>query len=562
MIRSIDREKCIGCGTCQKTCPLDVFRVYPEPGLASPCVAACPMHNAIRESHLLLQLGKVEEAAAHIWKENPLAAVTGRVCPHFCESKCSRSDVDEAVNISGIERFLGDLALELPPAPTAESHIFPVAVVGSGPAGLACAAELAGRGFRVSVFEAREEAGGMLRYGIPEYRLPSDVLAKLVEKLRAVGVTFRCGQRLGRDFTVESLREQGFGAIFLGIGAGLPKTAAIQGAEGPGLLMGLDFLEDVRTRKIRSVSGRAVVVGGGDVAMDVAQSLARLGATSVSVVSLEAEGQLPAFRHNIDDALALGVRFVPSASVRGALRRDGLISGVELNPCLSVFDTQGRFAPVIDESASSILEADMLVFAIGQSCDLTGVPEAAQAGSRNLQADAVTCQTALPWLFAAGDAVTGPGSAAAAIAGGKRAAMAMALFLRGGDLGTLAAWDLPVAAPLAHPADHRPQKRQKAGSAASLLESPACSPISCQASCPDSAQPGNFAELHGGLSLPALLAESNRCLTCGSKAVLEYTDDCMTCFSCEIYCPENAVYVNPIKEDWPRALAPLPKTAD
>lgn len=547
MIHSLDKEACIGCGTCQKTCPLDVFRVQPDPGIASPCAAACPAHNDARAWHAALQLGDVDRAAALVWEDNPLAAVTGRVCSHFCEGECSRRSVDGAVNIGGLERWLGDYALRRPAVSTGEAHIFPVAVVGSGPAGLSCAARLAGRGFAVTVCEAREEPGGMLRYGIPEYRLPSAVLAALVDKLRSMGVSFRCGQRMGRDFTPQNLKDEGFGAVFLAPGAGMGRRVAVEGLggadgrdgfDGETVMLGLDFLRAVRTRTLRAVSGRALVVGGGDVAMDVARTLALLGAEAVTVLSLEADGQLPALAHGIGDARAAGVVFEPSTSVRKVLRgAEGGMEGVEVARCVRVFDENGRFSPLVDESAPRVVSADRIVFAIGQASDLTGVPDEVHNG-RTIAADAVTCRTALPWLFAGGDAVTGPASVAAAVGGGKRAAEAIALFLRGGDLGILRAWDKPVAPALAHPDKHRPQKRQEGGR---------------------SARATPFLELYGGLDLAGALAEANRCLTCGSSALIAHRDDCMTCFGCELYCPEDAIRVSPVKEAWPRALAPLPR---
>lgn len=538
MIRSLDIEACIGCGTCQKTCPLDVFRVQPDPRLASPCAAACPARNDARGWHAALQWGDVEKAAQLAWEDNPLAAITGRVCPHFCEGECSRRPVDEAVNIGGMERWLGDYALSRPTAPRGEAHVFPVAVVGSGPAGLTCAAMLARRGFSVTVYEAREEPGGMLRYGIPEYRLPSAVLAALTDKLRGLGVSFRCGRRMGRDFTPQDLKDKGFGAVFLGLGAGVGRRVGVAGVDGEGVMTALDLLSAVRTRALRAASGRAVVVGGGDVAMDAARTLALLGASSVVVLSLEADGHLPALAHSLDDARAAGIGFEPGSSVRAVLRdARGGVTGVEVVRCVRVFDESGRFSPLLDESAPRTLAADRVVFAVGQASDLTGVPEETHNG-RVIAAHPVTCQTVLPWLFAAGDAATGPASVAAAVGGGKRAAEAIALFLRGGDLSTLEAWSRPVAPALAHPDKHRRQKRQEGKR---------------------TGQPTLFGELHAGFDLTQTLAEANRCLTCGSSARIAHRDDCMTCFGCELYCPEDAIRVSPIKEAWPRALAPLPK---
>lgn len=556
MIQSIDKEKCIGCGTCQKMCPLDVFRVHIDSAVASPCAAQCPIHNNIKQYHWLLQMGEVEKAAALMWSNNSLAAVTGRVCPHLCESRCSRAEVDSAVNIAGLERFLGDRALEQrveKAGNTQPAHVFPVAVVGSGPAGLTCAAELAARGFDVTVFEAKAEPGGMLRYGIPEYRLPPLIIAKYLAKLRSMGVSFHCNQALGKHFSVQSLKEQGFGAVFLGLGAGLARKVDVPGGEQgcvADIAFGLDFLQAVRTRELRVVSGRAMVVGGGDVAMDVAQSLIRLGADAVSVVSLEAQDALPAFAHNVEDAAQLGVHFIPSASVHKVVRKAGRLSEVVLIPCTNVFDESGAFAPAFDPSQPYSQAVDYLVFAVGQQCDLTGVPEEIWRNKRTIAVHAMSGQSAVPYVFAAGDVVTGPNSVASAIGGAKRAATAIELFLRGGDLETLTEWNKPVTTPLDHAAEHRTQVRQEVHKQKVVVPN--------RHSQPEQERGNAFAELYTGLSLSEALAEGNRCLTCGASASISHPDDCMTCFSCELYCPQQAIRVSPIKEVWPRALAPLP----
>lgn len=538
MIRNVDAEKCIGCGTCQKTCPLDVFRLKVG-DTGSACAAACPLHNEIREIQSLLQLGFVEKAAELLWVSNPLGAITGRVCAHFCESKCARGTVDRAVNICGIERFLGDLALQLPIKSSGAKHVTAVAIVGSGPAGLACAADLVRQGFQVDVYEAEREPGGMLRYGIPEYRLPPAILASLMNKLENLGVRFYCEQRLGLDFTIQDLKEQGYGAIFVALGASKARQVAVEGVEGTGIDYGLSYLRKVRTREIRSASKSTVVIGGGDVALDVAQTLVRLGADQVTVISLEAEHEMPALRHNLEESKALGILFIPSAGVKRVLRSNGKLCGLELMPCIRVFDNNGRFAPELDHQKTWQIDTEQVIFAIGQECILQGLP--AELGQRVVQVNAATGQTAVPYIFAAGDLVSGPSTVAAAIGGGLQAAKGISLFIKGGDLATLQTWNKPVPKDLSEPAKLRLQKRHDADT---MQLSP---------------KTRNFMESSQGLTLMQALSESNRCLTCGSKAYIAHPDDCMTCFTCELYCPSGAIYVHPIKEDWPRALAALPQ---
>jgi len=217
--------------------------------------------------------------------------------------------VDAPVNISALEQFLGDYVLDRNVAPVPRQHVAPVAVVGSGPAGLSCAYFLAAEGFRVTVFEKRAEPGGMMRYGMPAYRLPVSVIAAVTERLEKMGVTIKCGETLHETFTLEDLQSRGFGAVFLAPGAGKAKEVALEGVDSAGVFYGLAFLEAVRTGGISGIGPRVVVVGGGDVAMDAARSARRLGARSVTIVALENEENLPAYRHNVETARAAGIDF-------------------------------------------------------------------------------------------------------------------------------------------------------------------------------------------------------------------------------------------------------------
>ena len=223
MIRSVDQSKCIGCGTCQRICPLDVFRLDVDQPTSSPCTAACPIGNNIREINNLLQLGRIEDATSLMCDNNPLAAVTGRVCPQFCEADCTRNQVEAPVNISAIEQYLGDYALKENIDLPTRRHVAPVAGVGSGPAGLSCAFFLAVDGFQVTVYEAMDEPGGMLRHGIPEYRLPNEVLSSVIGRLTKLGVDIRCGQALEDRSAIDALLDRGYGAVFLGLGQQSPK---------------------------------------------------------------------------------------------------------------------------------------------------------------------------------------------------------------------------------------------------------------------------------------------------------------------------------------------------
>lgn len=365
VINVIDQDKCIGCGTCFKSCSLDVFRLDTDQSKVSPCMAACPAGTDIRGYNALVQQGKLEEAAQKLRQANPFPGITGRICFHPCEKECARNAVDGAVNINAVEQFLGDL--DLPEEQPAVRHTAKVAVVGSGPAGLSCACFMARMGYPVTVFEAAPRPGGMLRYGIPAYRLPDAVVEAHVARLEALGVSFRCNTRIGKggDLALGDLRRRGYKAFLLAPGTSLSRRIAIEGAELPGVLWGVEFLRAVRGDHAPTFSGHVVVVGGGDVAVDAAISAKRLGASSVSMVSLESEAELPAYPHNIADARDEGIDFQCGW---GPVRVEGTdaVSGLAVKACLSVKDASGAFRPSFDEAQTRTIPADAVIFAIGR----------------------------------------------------------------------------------------------------------------------------------------------------------------------------------------------------
>ena len=274
MISFIDPEKCTGCGTCFKTCPLDVFRLDTEQREISPCTHACPAGTDIRACHYLLQQGRTEDALAVLKRTMPLPAVTGRVCFHPCERACTRKDVDEALNINALEQFLGDLDLSLPATPFLRRHLSRVAVVGSGPAGLAAAWYLAEAGYHATVFESMPEPGGMLRYGIPACRLPDEVMEQQIRKFQDAGVEFVCSEKIGGNGWLTGLKAEGFQAAVLAVGASEGRLPGVPGEKASGVMTGLDFLRALRSGEAPLApvgpGRRVLVVGGGDVAMDAA----------------------------------------------------------------------------------------------------------------------------------------------------------------------------------------------------------------------------------------------------------------------------------------------------
>ena len=394
-----------------------------------PCTAACPGAVEIPEYMELLRAGDVDGAARRLLARNPLPAVTGRVCPHPCEDDCNRGLFDDAVSVREVERFLGDRVLDRPellgtPAPVSGRS---VAVVGAGPAGLAAAYYLRLRGHGVTVFERAEKPGGMLRYGIPAYRLAPEVVDRAAGLLEALGIEFRCGSALGEGIGLEELRAD-HDAVFVATGAWALPRIGLDGEDE--LPAGLHFLTEVAEGERRVPGPRVLVIGGGSVAMDVAVSARRLGAGQVTVACLETCDEMPALLEEVEQALAEGIELVPSCGPARLLRRDDRVVGMELVRCTSVFDDQCCFAPSFDESDRTTVEADEVILAVGQRVEaemLAGAGLTLDGG--RLAADPETRMTSLDGVFAGGDVTTGPATVIAALGAGRRAAESIDAYL-------------------------------------------------------------------------------------------------------------------------------------
>jgi NADPH-dependent glutamate synthase beta subunit-like oxidoreductase len=444
---------CATCGRCEDACPhgikiLDIVRGLragspgeriPEPGAA--CIDACPAGIDVPGYLRLVAQGKNEEACELIMERAPFPGVLGRVCNRPCETVCIRGSVNRPVAICAAKRYAADKAETLPASvfATQPDTGRSVAVIGAGPAGLTAAFYLRKNGHRVTVFEARSKPGGMLRYGIPYYRLPEDVLDKEIDRILGVGVELRTGWKLGENLDPLRLRNEGYDAVFIAVGAQSSKKIALKGSDRKDVLWGLEFLVRVNEGERVDVRDRVVVIGGGSVAVDVALTARRLGARNVVMACLESREEMPALPWEIEMAEEEGVEILASWGPHSITGGNGTVSGIELSRCVSVFDEAGNFSPVFDDTRNT-LETDQVILAIGQSTDL-GFCDGFSPWSDDrrgmpvkdglLSADPETQETGVDGVFAGGDTVSGPSTIIEAIAAGRRAAISMDKYLGG-----------------------------------------------------------------------------------------------------------------------------------
>lgn len=398
-----------------------------------PCSAECPGNVDIASYMSLIREGNLLEAARILLKANPIPAITGRVCPHKCETECNRRDLDEAVSIRGIERFLGEYVLDhateimKPPQKNTGKK---VAIVGSGPAGLAAAYYLRMAGHSVTVFDKMAEAGGMLTYGIPSYRLPKDVVKRVVGAIQGIGVEFKLKADVGKDANVESLTKTS-DSVLLATGAWRQRSIGLQGEDLT--KSGLDFLINTNQGLTQAPGKKVLVIGGGNVAIDVGITALRLGAKEVTLACLESRQEMPAFPDEIEQALEEGVKLMPSWGPSRVLTANGKVVGMELVCCTCVFDSEGRFAPSYDNTVKTSVEADTVIMAVGQATDLSflGAHSPLKVERGFVVSDKETQETSLPGVFASGEVASGPASVIEAIAAGRKAAAAIDRYLGG-----------------------------------------------------------------------------------------------------------------------------------
>ena len=545
-----------------------------------PCMQACPVHTQAGRYVSLIAEGRYEEAYRYARIPNPFASICGRVCGHPCEPACRRGQFDSPISIRALKRFVTerygpesrypiDVFSERPGVKHAEQ----VAVIGSGPAGMSAAHDLALLGYPVTVFEAAAVPGGMMHLGIPEYRLPRDVLQAQIREILDMGPELKLNMRLGRDFSLEDLKRQGYKSVLMAFGLHRSRDLNLPGHELDGVVKGIDFLLNVNLGYRFEVGKRVVVIGGGNVAIDVARSAMReqqkmasegglpneltssemdvamkefmdvsraalrMGAREVLLVCLESRAEMPAAEEEIEEGLLEGMKLAPSLGPKQFVGKEGKLTGLEVIKCLSVFDKNKRFSPKFAEGTESVIPCDTVILAIGQSSDTsflnpTDGIETTRQGTLKINPD--TLMTTAPGIFAAGDIAFGPRLIINAVADGKKAAVEIDKYLRGSE------WKPKAKYVQITVLDHH--KMAAHYDEYSRLPVPAL-PIDRRT---------GVAEVETGFTEQQARAEASRCLKCWINTIFEGTEasgtECILCGGCVDVCPENCLSLVPLKE--------------
>ncbi|HSR14098.1 MAG TPA: NAD(P)-binding protein, partial [Thermodesulfobacteriota bacterium] len=512
----------------------------------APCNEGCPAGEDI-ESAMVLS-GREDYAGAweKIVQENPLPRVCGRVCFHPCEASCNRREFDEPAAINALERFAGDYAFRAGkrlPRPT-EKKEEKIAVIGSGPAGLSCAYHLASLGYGVTLFEALPELGGMLRYGIPSYRLPKEVLSSEIEAIISLGVEARPGTRVGKDISWEEVRN--FDAVYLAPGAWKSMPLGVPGEEAPGVMSGVEFLRKLNSGETPVLGERLAVIGGGNTAMDAARSALRLGARPV-VIYRRTRDEMPAWGEEVSEAEEEGIDFIFLASPVKILAEGGRLSGIEcVKNILGPAGKDGRRSPQPIANSNFVLPVDSVISAIGENPDLSFLPPELRDPGVSISIDG-SGATRLKGVFAGGDVTEQPRTVSYAIGAGKKAAMAIDASLRGRDVAAAlrqAAWGKKGSLSMA-------KYRMGEDSDSPGREVVSFSELNTDyfkrgkrmsgEKAPAAERTRGFSEVARGVSAETALAEAKRCFNCGV---------CNLCDNCFVYCPDLAIAARPDRQGY------------
>lgn len=577
-VAKVEKANCVACGKCVEFCPAGAVKLgqklcdkegcevqYPRIPLPSeqpwgehmwshnyrdvnrincydtgtaPCKTACPAHVAVQGYLKLAKEGRYDDALALIKKDNPLPAVCGHVCNRRCEDACTRGTIDEAVAIDEVKRFLAERDLK------AETRYIPkktipslkggfdekIAIIGAGPAGLSCAYYLALTGYKPTIFEKNEEPGGMLRYGIPSYKLEKDLLAAEIDVIRELGVEIRCGVEIGKDITIEELREQGYRGFYVAIGCQRGRKPGITGENAKGAYAAVDFLREAGAKESFALEGDVVVVGGGNVAIDAARISSRCVDAKISMFCLEQREDMPASKEEIAEALEEGIELNCGWGPKEVLEEDGKVAGVVFKKCIRVLDEQGRFSPEYDEEQTVIIPCKHVIFSVGQAIewgDMLDNLDLKRRPNGGALADKLTYQTSEPDIFVGGDVYTGPRFAIDAIAAGREGAISLHRYVHENCTLTIGR----------NRRDFVELDKNNIS-----VDSYDTSKRQIPAKADEKAQAATFRDLSHSLTEEQVKAETSRCLSCGASVV--DPNKCIGCGVCTTKCVFDAIHLH------------------
>lgn len=577
-VAKVEKSNCVACGKCVEFCPAGAVKLgqklcdkegcevqYPRIPLPSeqpwgehmwshnyrdvnrincydtgtaPCKTACPAHVAVQGYLKLAKEGRYDDALALIKKDNPLPAVCGHVCNRRCEDACTRGTIDEAVAIDEVKRFLAERDLK------AETRYIPkktipslkggfdekIAIIGAGPAGLSCAYYLALTGYKPTIFEKNEEPGGMLRYGIPSYKLEKDLLAAEIDVIRELGVEIRCGVEIGKDITIEELREQGYRGFYVAIGCQRGRKPGITGENAKGAYAAVDFLREAGAKESFALEGDVVVVGGGNVAIDAARISSRCVDAKISMFCLEQREDMPASKEEIAEALEEGIELNCGWGPKEVLEEDGKVAGVVFKKCIRVLDEQGRFSPEYDEEQTVTIPCKHVIFSVGQAIewgDMLDNLDLKRRPNGGALADKLTYQTSEPDIFVGGDVYTGPRFAIDAIAAGREGAISLHRYVHENCTLTIGR----------NRRDFVELDKNNIS-----VDSYDTSKRQIPAKADEKAQAATFRDLSHSLTEEQIKAETSRCLSCGASVV--DPNKCIGCGVCTTKCVFDAIHLH------------------